>query len=115
MSRRLNDYEPHTAPLTARAGGICPLCTTYIAKGRSRVLPLPVPLVPTLAQVMYDPRRGWRERTGAGRSIRVNARTWAHEHCVRRHWRDTEGQDQDQLATERLRVLLAHKRAQETS
>jgi hypothetical protein len=112
----MTGYEPPHTARKASSSGVCPICTAYIAKGRSRVLPLPVALPLTLEHVRFDVGRGWRERTGAGRSATpLRSRTWVHAACHKRHWYATEGQSQAAIARERRRVLLDHQRNLENS
>lgn len=76
--------------LLAKHAGICPLCCRFIAKGRSRITALDVPMPPSLKHVRYDSfgsgsGHGWffhRGTAGGQGDVVVRARPWVHAKCA---------------------------------
>lgn len=96
--------------VVAQYGGLCPLCSRFIAAGRSRVTPLPVsvpPVVGITCGAGTDPRPGWRLN---GDVIRVTARTWTHVHCRQQAERDPAFLGWESVAEEHRAVLAERKR-----
>jgi hypothetical protein len=97
--------EQPTKVMRARRNSICPLCTKYVLRGKSKIAALPVALPPTDEQVFWSEEDGrWRERWRGG-TTHVDAREWGHERCVRRWLRQTAGQDRYALARQRREAL----------
>jgi len=69
--------------MKAKFTGVCPLCSTYIAKGRSKVEALPEPMVPRGNGVRSSDDHGLYH--ASRRPISMHPRVWAHERCVRRY------------------------------
>jgi hypothetical protein len=97
----------------AEHDGVCPLCTKYVAAGRSWIAALREPLPLTLDHVFYDADRGhWRWRWYGGPDpVQLKSRRWAHAACQERHEEQTAGQDQRAIAAARRKVLADHKKA----
>lgn len=67
------DATPLSPALVAKHGSRCPLCTTYVAAGKSKI----VAITETYPIVVHTDRDGWPERR--------RTRRWAHESCVLRY------------------------------
>lgn len=71
-------------PTKARTSGICPLCSRYITKNRSWILPLPEAISPR-----GDGRQSsddGRYYNADGRPISMHPRKWAHQACWPRYF-----------------------------
>lgn len=66
------DATPLSPTVIAEHSARCPLCTHYIAAGRSRI----VAIAPTAPVVVHLDRDGWPEPR--------RIRSWAHERCAER-------------------------------
>lgn len=76
--------------MLARHDGLCPVCGQFIVAGRSRIDPLPMPLLPATDERIPDkPQQEWTY--GDNRSRRGHPRLWAHERCVERNHCHGEG------------------------
>lgn len=63
----------------ARQSGICPLCSTFIAKNRSRIVALPVPIAPRgNGRFSFDDGGAYY---ADGRTISMSRRAWCHAKC----------------------------------
>ncbi len=63
----------------ARQSGICPLCSKFIAKNLSRIVPLPEPIPPRgNGRFSFDDGEAYY---ADGRTISMVERAWCHAKC----------------------------------
>jgi hypothetical protein len=67
-------------PFVASVSGLCPLCTSYIARGRSKIVRLSEP-VPVYEPAPYCVSRGWFWG-GNSRMFPTTWRQYAHLRCA---------------------------------
>ena len=73
-----------TLPKLADHSGICPLCSSFIAKHRSWVVALPKAMIPRGDGRCSSDDGGYYYYYD-GRRIPMFPRKWAHERCARRY------------------------------
>jgi hypothetical protein len=108
MSER---HSVHTDWVLAEHPGTCPLCADYIAKGKSWIVALAVPMPPSTKLVSYEAREtpGWYRHTSyeRGRGV-VRARRWVHGRCAAKLGSLSHAQLQE-MAQRRCGELQQHK------
>jgi hypothetical protein len=105
--------------LLAKHPGICPLCCHFIAKGRSHITALDVPLPPSLKHVRYDSfgsgsGHGWffhRGTAGGNGNSVIRARSWVHVKCAA-EIESLSPAELRAMAQNRSRELRQHKDAE---
>jgi len=93
----------HYSGRPAKYRSTCPVCARYIAAGRSKVLPLDVPLLPPPDSVYAHPRGFISMRSG--KPVTLRPLNWAHAKCVAKL--DRRGVDVSARAVERREQLDA--------
>jgi hypothetical protein len=68
--------------LIAKFGGICPFCSTFIAKGRSRIVRLHPPVAPRATPDGRFSLDTGQAYYATGASITLEPRKYAHERCA---------------------------------
>lgn len=74
----------------AKHSGICPLCSTYIRKGKSWIVQLPEPLAPR-GDGYRSSDDGGHYHGGSHGPISMRPRRWAHERCASNYMRTERG------------------------
>ena len=79
--------------MLARSSGICPLCSVYIRKGQSKIIPLPEAIRPRCTSDGVFSLDDGNNYNAIGGGISQQPRKWIHERCYHKYGTTPEHAD----------------------